>query len=237
MALPLLASAYDCQVDGIYYNLIDGKFAEVTSGGNNYLGEVVIPEKFTYKGVEYPVESIGEKAFYPSRLTSVTIPNSVKSIGNYAFYYCDGLTSVTIPNSVTSIGERAFSGCTSLSAVTVDAANNKYDSRDNCNAIIETSTNTLIAGCMTTTIPSSVTRIGNGAFNGYTGLTSITIPNSVTSIGDSAFGGCSALSSITIPNSVTSIGNGAFGRCSGLSSITIPNSVTVIGNSAFSGCI
>ena len=94
-----------------------------------------------------------------------------------------------------------------------------YDSRDNCNAIIEKSSNTLIAGCKNSIIPNSVTSIGDRAFLGCSGLTSITIPNSVTSIGDWAFADCNGLTSITIPNSVTSIGGSAFSRCSGLTSI------------------
>ena len=94
-------SAYDCQVDGIFYNLIPkGNAAEVTRGDNKYTGDVVIPEKFTYEGMEYSVTSIGNDAFLGSGLTSVTIPNSVTSIGNEAFRGCSGLTSVTIPNSV-----------------------------------------------------------------------------------------------------------------------------------------
>ena len=118
----------------------------------------------------------------------------------------------------------------------VDANNPKYDSRDNCNAIIETSSNTLISGCQTTVIPNSVTSIGNYAFYDCDGLTSVTIPNSVTSIGDNAFYGCYGLTSVTIPNSVTSIGIYAFVYCSGLTSVTIGNSVTSIGNNAFAYC-
>ena len=110
------------------------------------------------------------------------------------------------------------------------------DSRNNCNAIIETATNTLHSGCQTTLIPNSVTSIGDYAFYGCSGLTSVTIPNSVTSIGEGAFWFCSGLTSVTIPNSVTSIGYCAFDRCDGLTSVTIPNSVTSIEEGAFYSC-
>ena len=123
-----------------------------------------------------------------------------------------------------------------MTSVVVDNNNSTYDSRNNCNAIIETATNTLIAGCKKSIIPSSVTSIGSNAFYGCTGLTSIEIPNSVTSIGSNAFSGCTGLTSIEIPNSVTSIGYDAFYGCTGLTSIEIPNSVTSIGYDAFYGC-
>ncbi len=137
---------------------------------------------------------------------------------------------------MTSIGISAFNGCSGLTSIKVQEENANYDSRENCNAIIETGSNKLIAGCKNTVIPNSVTSIGNYAFSGCSGLTSITIPNSVTSIGNTAFQGCSGLTSITIPNSVTSIGESAFYGCSGLTSVTIGNSVTSIGYYAFSGC-
>ena len=173
---------------------------------------------------------------YCPNIRSVHIPSSVTSIGGQAFRHCTSLTSVTIPESVTSIGNCAFDGCSSLTTMVVEASNPTFDSRENCNAIIETATNTLIAGCQSTVIPNSVTSIGWSAFISCTSISSITIPESVTSIGGQAFFGCSSLTSITIPESVTSIGKSAFSRCSSLTSITIPNSVTSIGDYAFIDC-
>lgn len=174
-----------------------------------------IPEKILYEDVEYTVTSIGARGLCGYK----------------------NLASVTIPNSVTAIASSAIEGCRNLTSVVVESGNTKYDSRDNCNAIIETSTNTLVAGCKSTVIPNSVTSIGDFAFRKCSGLTSIDIPNSVTTIGEGAFGACGGLTSVDIPNSVTSIGIFAFGGCANLISVTIPNSVTNIGSWAFSSCM
>ena len=131
-----------------------------------------------------------------SGLTSVTIPTSVTQIFGSAFSGCSGLTSIDIPNSVTYIGDGVFNGCSGLQQITVESNNSVYDSRGDCNAIVETSTNTLIAGCQNTVIPESVTSIGNHAFYECSGLTSVIIPEGMTSIGSSAFYKCSGLTSV-----------------------------------------
>ena len=173
--------------------------------GCSGLTSVIIPEGVT---------NIEDCAFGGcSGLTSVTIPESVTSIKGRAFCECSGLTSITIPAGVTRIEEAAFEGCSGLTSIVVDKENKYYDSRNNCNAIIATESNTLVIGCKNTTIPASVTRLGENAFADCSGLTSITIPQSVTSIGYYTFAGCSDLTSITIPQSVTSIGDYAFASC------------------------
>ena len=192
------------------------------------LASVIIPSSIT---------NIGDQAFYEcKKLTSMTIPNSVRSIGDEVFRGCESLTSVTIPNSVTRVGLVPFASCTSLAKIIVSEGNPNFDSRANCNAIIDTETNSLIQGCKGTTIPNTITAIGNEAFSGCKGLTSMKIPSSVTSIGNSAFYGCTSLTSVTIPNSVINIGSSAFQGCKKISSISIPNSVINIGSSAFAQC-
>ena len=169
-------------------------------------------------------------------IRDLLIPNSVTSIGNYAFQGCKSIESLTIPKSVKNIGLQAFRDCSNLSSIVVEKGNMTYDSRDNSNAIIATSSDELIYGCKNTVIPNSVTSIGSSAFSGCTGLTSVIIPNSVTSIGGSAFFNCSNLTSITIPNNMSSIYMSAFEGCSSLTSITLPNSIKVISSATFQNC-
>lgn len=194
----------------------------------NSLTSIIIPSS---------IISIGSCAFrYCPSLRSVAIENGVTSIESDAFYYCRSLTSITIPSSVTNIEIAAFAGCTSLTSIIVENGNNKYDSREGCNAIIETSSNTLVAGCARTIIPNSVISIAPYAFCGHSTLTTISIPNTVISIGKSAFYGCSSLISVAIPDGVTSIGDNTFYGCSSLASLCIPNSVVSIGEFAFERC-
>ena len=177
------------------------------------------------------VTSIGSYAFSGcNNLTSITIPNSVTSIGSYAFSDCYNLTSITIPNSVTSIDYDAFYRCTNLTSITVDIENKSYSSE---NGILFNKDKTEIIryspgkNDSSYTIPNSVTNIGSYAFSDCYNLTSVTIPNSVTSIGGYAFSGCDNLTSITIPNSVTSIGIYAFRNCDNLTIYCKSNSTAL----------
>ena len=227
--------------DGAFYCCDSLTGIWVNEGNNNYSNDAsgVLFDKGMTALIQCPggfsgaytipdsVTSIDNRAFYSCKsLTSVTIPNSVTIIGERAFSYCTSLTSVTIPNSVTSIGDNAFNSCESLTSVTIP---------DSVTSIGEYA----FAYCTSltsVTIPDSVTSIGEYAFRDCTSLTSVTIPDSVTSIGDLAFLECTSLTSVTIPNSVTSIGEVAFGGCTSLTSVTIPDSVTSIGEQAFYCC-
>ena len=179
-------------------------------GGNAFEGCSGLTELTLPNGVT----SIGDGAFSGCRgLTELILPNSVTSIGDCAFYGCTGLTELILPNSVRSIGDIAFTYCSGLEKITVESGNSCYDSRDNCNSIIDTEFNTLIVGCKNSVIPNSVTSIGYYAFYGCSGLTELTLPDSVASIGDGAFICCSDLSNITSLAEIPPVcGSGVFDR-------------------------
>lgn len=186
--------------------------------------------------VTIPKIAMPLSSYFPnSPIANVTIADGADSIFSNAFYGFN-LTSVAFPSSVTYIESGTLNGFGNLLYLTVDANNTKYNSRYNCNAIIETATNKLLFGSNNTIIPNGVTSIEANAFSGFNGLTSVAIPSSVTSIGSGAFSGCNNLTSVTIPDGVPSIENSTFYNCSSLTSVTIPNSVTSIGSSAFYGC-
>lgn len=205
------------------------------------------------------VEYVGQEIISGAPLSSITLPHSLTSIDWGAFTDCPELTSLVIPSSVTDIGNGIIRNCPKLVSLVVEDSNTKYDSRNNCNAIIETSSNMLVAGCSKTVIPDGITSIRTESFMKCGGLTSIDIPNSVQSIGSGAFVFCPDLTSVTIGDGVTaiedntfstcpkletltlgsrveSIGRNAFKECSSLASLDIPNSVKSIGEEAFSYC-
>ena len=165
---------------------------------------------------------------------NTTIPSGVAKINGGAFYGSQ-VASLTIPASVTSISNGAFSGCSSLNTIIIEESNTVYDSRDNCNAVIETVKNELVAGCKGTVIPNSVSSIGVNAFDNCYGLTAIVIPENVNKLGNYSFSYCKDLTSILIPESVTSIGLFAFEGCPNLTTATI-NCTGSGGNRTFMDC-
>ena len=253
MMLPMVACANTVEIEGIYYELISKAKQATVKGAVSTSGSVVIPASVFYEGVEYSVSSIGSEVFKGRSLTSVTIPNSVTSIGENAFQGCSGLTSVHISDIAAWCRISFGSGY----ANPLNCAHHLYLGDEEIKDLV---------------IPNSVTCIERCAFWGCSGLTSVNIPSSVTSIGSSAFYGCSGLTAVhisdigawckisfvqssnplslarhlflngeevkdlEIPNSVTSIGSSAFYGCTGLTSVTIGNSVTSIGNGAFYNC-
>lgn len=172
-------------------------------------GSVVIPSEVN--GLK--VTQIGTSAFYECKyITSITIPETVTTINQVAFWSCHALSSIHIPASVVKIDNAPAVFCPALSTITVSEQNPVYDSRENCNAIIETNSNKLIQGCQTTVIPSSVTSLGTNSFSGHYGLREVTIPSSISSIGVNAFQNCfyleKVISYVEVPFEVS---NDAFG--------------------------
>lgn len=237
---------YDFLKDGIYYKILTDSTVAVTmktdefvaypyaSGATSYSGDIVIPPTVEYFGRTYTVTEIGWLAFWDCSVPSVEIPNTVTTIQAEAFMECS-LSSVFIPESVSMIEPGAFAACNNLLSVQVDENNPVYDSRDNCNAIIETATNTLVCGFKNSVIPPSVTALGKQCFGHYPGgigITSVDISENVTVIGDQAFMFCTELKDVKIGSSVSSIGELAF-NLTGMKNLILPASVETIGDNAF----
>ena len=199
--------------DLMYKALENGGGVTVVKYANKNLEEFVIPNEFVYSGYTYQVREISDRAFQGSNLKSVFIPSSI-----------------------VKIGEVVFCSCPQLERINVDKGNKVYDSRNNCNAIIETATNDLIRGCKNTIIPNGILTIHRHAFCGSKELNNIHLPNSIKTIEENAFQMCESLTSIIIPNGVTSIEDKTFSSCRSLTSVTIPSSVTNIGKDAFQAC-
>ena len=195
-------------------------------------GKVTIPQ--TANG--YSVVEVGERAFRGCHdLTAIVIPEGIVTIAKNAFASCYGLLSLNIPASVSSIGERAFGVCYGLNSITVDKGNKNYDSRSDCNALIETATNTLIQGSNSTVIPNGVTAIGEQAFYKMQGIETVAFPEGLVTIGEEAYYGCENLVDVTLSSTVKIVGKESF-KVTGLKSFTCSPAVVSIGEEAFYGC-
>ncbi|MBO4597988.1 MAG: leucine-rich repeat domain-containing protein [Bacteroidaceae bacterium] len=167
---------------------------------------------------------------------ATVIPNSVTKIKSFAFED-RGLQSIEIPASVTKLENLAFAGCDDLESISVDSRNTVFDSRDNCNAVINTKANSLVVRCKNTVIPLSVSEIGFGAYYKCQSLTSIDLPEHITVINNSAFEGCNGLTSIFLPDNVKKIGDDVFRNCTNVTEAFLPKNMSYCGERAFENCI
>lgn len=194
--------------------------------GQMKMRSLILPEGLIY---------IKSEAFSScNSISSLIIPNSVTTIESDAFNECTALKVITIGKSVSSIGEYVFYGV-DPDVIKVDSENVTYDSRENCNAIIKTTSNELIFGCHTTSIPKNIVSIGEAAF-GLSKITNLTIPSTVIKIGPYAFYGCSNLSTVSLDDALTFIGASAFSHCLKLKTISIPEAVVDVGQAICWGC-
>ena len=209
----------------------DGKTASVSRCENNEIVEAVIAYSVRIGENLYPVTGINDYVFlYCKQIKSIKFPAGLERIGHKAFCGCTALQTVHIPQSVTNIGSGAFAGCSSVTTMVVAEENPVYDSRDNCNAVIETASNTLVAGCKETTILDDIVAIGDSAFEGIE-LPFAELPSGLVSIGESAFDGAN-LKSIALPDGLERIGYSAFSFCD-LKSVVIPKTVSFIDGNIF----
>ena len=240
---PIYDSRFDCNaiIETATNKIIHGCYNTIIPDGVEEIGCHSFGQCSKLIEITFPssVMKIDYRAFMDcENLKTVHFNEGLREIEYGVFYGCINIKSIHIPSSLTSIDE--YDGGIpypyKIESITVDKGNPIYDSRDNCNAIIETATNTLIRGCFNTLIPDNVTSINARAFYCCTGLKSIIIPNKVQSIGSGAFSHCSGLTSLTIPSSVTSIGDYAFRDCTGLTSVTFGKGLKDIREYAFRNC-
>lgn len=212
------------QIGDLYYWVdYNSKTASVATGGFGYYkGDIIVPDTITYDGNTYYVISLGRSAFHDcSELTSIKLGKYITAFGDQAFNGCSALKELVIPAAVNSMGLYVFHNCPGLERIIVEEGNSKYDSRDNCNAIIQSDINSIILGCKNTIIPTSVVGIGEEAFNNCIGLKSITIPSNISVIGYNAFMDCTGLNEITLSPNIKTIKSGAFYNCTGIKDVYI----------------
>ena len=235
--VPVCANAYDAEINGIYYNFLNrSKIAKVVNknwtqgndypNNSTYSGAIEIPATVEYEGATYTVTAIEDYAFYECKVTSVTLPETITSIGKYAFSHCNSISSLTLPTAVTSIGKYAFSDCSSLTSMVIP---------EGVTSIADFTFN----GCTnltSVTLPEGIESIGTSAFSGCKALAEVNLPSTLTSIGESAFYECDALASVVVPEGVTTIEGFSFSGCDNLTSVILPETVTSIEQYAFYNC-
>lgn len=230
IATSLSAAAYSFESAGIYYNITGDNTVEVTYSdrdNNTYSGSISVPETVTNNGTEYSVTKIGEYAFQGSAVTSVSMPECITSIGQYACNECGSLETVVLPTNLDDFsGWCIFRNCRNLKNIAIPENVTEIPNGTfiNCSSLAAI------------TIPHGVSEIGSNAFYGCSNLKSVILPNSLETIEGGLFSDCTNLESVKIPNTVTSIRHSAFQYCCNLESIIIPSSVNSIGISAFSEC-
>ena len=232
------------KIDGIKQSTLNAYYTIATAGEHTitygYTSSSFASQQFVtcdIETIEIPTGfSLDRGVFAYSKLKTCTLPSDLSTLNEEVFYHCEELTGLTIPANVTKIYKRFAPKCPNLASLVVDTDNTTYDSRDNCNAIIETSTNKMIYSCASTTIPASVTALGDGAFDDNNGIKKVVIPKTVTSIGDWVFSYTSGMTDCIIESEITEIGCNMFSGCYALSSLTLPATVTSTSSNSFQYC-
>lgn len=221
------ACAYDFEVNGFYYDAnVEKMTATLVAGENKQVGDIVIPEKVSYKGRDFDVIAINGAFIENYDLSSVTIPQSITSLGENAFEGCSSLKSISGIDNITEIGLSCFKGCSALTSITLPIQ-------------LKTIGPEAFSGCSTLSqieIPENVTSIGNAAFSGCKSLKSIALPNSLTNLATGLFYECENLQGVKIPISTKSISDEVFRGCKSLTGISIPSAVEYIGDGVFKEC-
>lgn len=227
-------SSFKRAVDHIYNSYyangllftVDKVKREAQLVANDYSGDFVVPEGFTYDDLDYKVTSLGDQCFYSCKeLTSIKIPNTVKSLGSECFSSCYALKEINLPNSITTLNASCFNDCSALQSINIPQS-------------VVFLGRACFGGCYSLksiSLPNSVTTIGDYCFRDCRELEKVTLPNALASLGVRCFYNCSNLTQIVIPSGVASLGNECFSNCIKLSSISMPSSVTSVGSSCFSG--
>ena len=221
------ATAYDFEVDGLYYEVnLENMTATLVAGKNKQSGEIVIPASVSYKGRDFSVNSINGAFSGNTELTGIKLPNSIVSLGENAFSGCSSLVSISGLDNITELGVACFAGCVSLNKIELSEGLKRIGSQ-------------AFKGCVglsAISIPNVVNSIGSEAFQNCSSLSYIQFPPTVASLTAGLFKGCTSLEEFEIPNSVTTIEDNVFDGCTALKAISIPSSIQVIGNNVFFGC-